>query len=105
MELNTRNVALWSIGKVAYDAYKEIEKDYDKVVLEDTSVETMRDAFRRANSVFMDTNGMLRKVYKGSEVADLEWLQRATTWSNMKYEECVQHIRASREFVIMMDDL
>lgn len=105
MELNKRNVPLWSIGKSAYDAYKEIEKDYDKVVLDDTSIEAMRYAVRRANGVFLDVNGMLRKVYETSDVADTEWLQRATTWSNMKYEACVQHLRASREFVIMMDDL
>lgn len=105
MELNTRNVYLWTVGKSAHDAYRKIEQDYNKVVLEDSSIEALRHAVNRATGVFADINGMLRKAYQESEVADLEWLQRATAWSNMKYEACVQHLRASREFVILMDDL
>lgn len=105
MELRKSNVLLWEVGKIAYDQYRKIEKDYDKEVLTDASIETLRHMVARATGVRADVNGMIRRVYEESSTVDIEWLQRATAWSNMEHEECVQHLRASREFVILMNDL
>ena len=105
MELNKRNVLFWEVGKKAYDAYRDLEKEYDKEVLTDTSIETLRYMVARATGVRADVDGMIRRVCEESSTADIEWLQRATAWSNIKYEACVQHLRATREFVILMYDL